>query len=154
MKTTLFEPAGARSIAFASVLIAMALGGCSSAPPGEAESEGTTSLAATTSSSGCSAWKLYAKRACLAIGDANGETTFTATMEVGPGGRGWYGYVELTGPEGSLAKTGTQLSQAPSKVSVSYETASPPPGKYCAIDWRWDVYHSVYFQEAEYCTQL
>jgi hypothetical protein len=125
---------------------------CSGAPAAEGE-EGTTSQAATASSA-CSAWHLYGKRACLAVAPSGGTTTFTASVEVSSGGRGWYGYVELTGPNGSLAKTTTHSSGAPSTVSVSYSEANPPSGQYCAIDWRWDVYHSTYFQEASYCTSL
>jgi hypothetical protein len=131
----------------------LAATGCSGAVDEDHESVGETAAAATVAS-GCSDWKLYAKRSCLTVDESGGTTTFTGTMEVGSGGRGWYGYVELTGPSGSLAKTATQQAGAPAKVNVTYRTSAHVSGTYCSTDWRWNVYNSSYYVETQYCTTL
>jgi hypothetical protein len=102
---------------------------------------------------GCSDWKYYAKRACLSIDDSSGAVTLTASVQVGRGGRGWRGYVELIGPQGLLARSDVQTLGAPASRSVdaTLTGAQATPGEYCAIDWRWDVYHSDFWIEGEYC---
>lgn len=95
--------------------------------------------------SDCSPVVLYGKQICL---DAGG-TTVTATMKVDAGGRGWYGQVEIDGPAGKLVRTGDHSLGAPAAWPVGHPLAGP--GRYCAIDWRWDVYHDDYFQENHVC---
>jgi hypothetical protein len=105
---------------------------------------------------GCSNWVSYAKRACLSSDDG----ALTGSVEVGSGGRGWYGYLELTGPEGSLEKSAVQILRAPDSLSITWKPSdgSLAPGQYCAIDWRYDAYwqshypfNQPYYVESQYC---
>jgi hypothetical protein len=115
---------------------------------------------ARAAESGCSNWVGYGKRACLSIDD-NGKVT--ASVEVERGGRGWYGYLELTGPDGSLVHTPVKSLGAPDSFSTNWEPSDGkvPLGQYCAIDWRYDAYwqthypfNQPYFVESQYCLNV
>lgn len=93
----------------------------------------------------CSPPVYLGKKICIAV-DSN---TVTATMIVPSGGRGWYGQIEIDGPHGTLLRTGDHGLGAPDSWSNSHTTDGT--GKYCAIDWRWDVYHSDYYKENSVC---
>jgi hypothetical protein len=98
--------------------------------------------------SGCSPVVPYGKQICLNV-DAASPSTVTATLVVQSSGRGWYGKVEIDGPHGKLVRTGDKELGAPARWPVSH--AGDGQGQYCAIDWRWDVYHQDYFEENHYC---
>lgn len=100
---------------------------------------------AASAASGCSAVVPYGKQICLGVG----QQTVTATMIVQSGGRGWFGQIEIDGPSGQLLRTGDHMLQAPASWANSRPGAGP--GRYCAVDWRWDVYHQTYFQEKSVC---
>ncbi|MFI9275621.1 hypothetical protein ACIGXM_33680 [Kitasatospora sp. NPDC052896] len=100
---------------------------------------------AASAASSCSAVVPYGKQICLGVD----QQTVTATLVVQSGGRGWYGEVEIDGPAGELVRTGNQLLSAPANWNVSHPAAGT--GRYCAVDWRWDVYHQDYFVENSVC---
>lgn len=100
---------------------------------------------ATSATSACSAVVPYGKQICLSLE----QQTVTATMIVQSGGRGWFGQVEIDGPTGRLLRTGDHTLPAPATWTNSHP--SDGPGRYCAVDWRWDVYQQTYFQENSVC---
>jgi hypothetical protein len=110
----------------------------------------TPAHAATTSTPhACSAVVPYGKQICLTLDSATAPTKVTATLIVQSGGRGWYGEVEIDGPNGELTRTGDKTLGAPATWPVTHAAAGA--GKYCAIDWRWDVYTQTYFEENSVC---
>ena len=100
---------------------------------------------AASAGSACSPVVPYGKQICIDVS----SSTVTATMIVQSGGRGWYGQVEIDGPHGKLLRTGDHQLGAPATWHNSHATDGT--GEYCAIDWRWDVYHQVYFKENSVC---
>jgi hypothetical protein len=117
------------------LLPAVVLGSCLLAAP----------AAAAPAKSACSPVVPYGKQICVTVD----STTVTATLIVDAGGRGWYGQVEIDGPHGKLVRTPNHSLGAPASWSNSH--AADGTGQYCAIDWRWDVYHDKYFQENSVC---
>lgn len=101
--------------------------------------------AANAATDPCSPVVGYGKQICMDVG----KTAVTATLKVNAGGRGWFGQVEIDGPAGELVRTGDHTLGAPASWPVTHPAAGS--GKYCAIDWRWDVYHDDYFQENQVC---
>jgi hypothetical protein len=103
----------------------------------------------TAASASCSEWVSYQKRACLNL-DGN---EFSASVDVGQGGRGWYGYISITDPSGTeVAKSPVQVIRAGASGSVGYTAGDDAAsGEYCAIDNRWDAYHSTFYVEAKTC---
>ena len=104
--------------------------------------------ASTSSASACSPVVLYGKQICLSVDQQN----VTATMIVQPGGRGWYGHIEIDGPTGQLLLTKDKMLNNP--ASWPNSVPSVGAGQYCAIDWRWDVYHQDYFEENHVCVTV
>ncbi|GAB2729226.1 hypothetical protein [Kitasatospora kifunensis] len=102
-------------------------------------------MSAAAATSSCSAVVPYGKQICLSVS----PQTVTATMVVQSGGRGWFGQIEIDGPTGQLLRTGDHTLPAPANWANSYPATGP--GRYCAIDWRWDVYHQDYFEENSVC---
>lgn len=102
----------------------------------------------TPAKTACSPVVPYGKQICVAID----STTVTATLTVDAGGRGWYGQVEIDGPHGELLRTRDHSLGAPASWSNTH--TADGAGRYCAIDWRWDVYHGTYFQENNACLDI
>jgi hypothetical protein len=109
---------------------------------------GAPAATAAPAKSACSPVAYLGKQICLTVT----SSTATATLTVDSGGRGWYGQVEIDGPHGKLLRTGDHGLGAPASWSNSHATDGT--GKYCAIDWRWDVYHDTYFTETSVCVTV
>ena len=103
---------------------------------------------AAPAESACSPVVPYGKQICIAVD----STTVTATLVVEAGGRGWYGLVEIDGPHGWLLRPRDHSLGAPASWSNGH--AVDGGGEYCAIDWRWDVYHDTFFQENSICLTI
>ncbi|WP_035792081.1 hypothetical protein [Kitasatospora mediocidica] len=100
---------------------------------------------AATPTSGCSAVVAHGKQICLSVS----PQTITAHTIVRKGGRGWFGQIEIDDPTGLLIRTGDNSLPAPADWATSQ--AGTGRGRYCAIDWRRDVYGQTFLEENSTC---
>lgn len=106
----------------------------------------TPAVSGSTLVSGCSGVRV-AKYICMTIsGPASAPTSVSATMYVGTGGRGWYGRIVITGPNGTLLVTPRTTLGVPAQYTVT--VPADGPGQYNALDQVWDGYNQIYsYQE-------